>query len=139
MFAPVISTTRSEVDGSGNAIHYALTYGFNGGTWNVWDNGTRRGGDGAFHPNSRFGTRDFTDGTSNTLGFAEVKAFTAYNRDGDTGTPTVPMAAVDVDLLVNGGGNNKANSGHTEWVDGRVHQRVSHGSPAEFRSGGSGW
>lgn len=113
---------RQRINSNGDAIHYAVTYGFNGGTWFVWDNTTRRGGDGAFHPNSRFGTRDFTDGTSNTLGFSEVKAFTAYNRDGDTGTSAVPQAAVDVDLLVNAGGSNKADSGHTEWVDGRVHQ-----------------
>lgn len=102
--------------------HYPVSYGFNGGTWNVWDNGTRRGGDGAFHPNSRLSTRDFTDGTSNTLGFSEVKAFTAYNRDGDAGTPTRPNTSDEVDLLIAAGGSNKADTGHTEWVDGRVHQ-----------------
>jgi len=111
---------RQRPDGALN--HYAVTYGFNGGTWNVWDNTTRRGGDGAFHPNSRFGTRDFTDGTSNTLGFSEVKAFTAYNRDGSSGTAPIPAQPVDVELLVSGGGSNKSESGHTEWVDGRVHQ-----------------
>ena len=107
---------------SGVAVHYPVSYGYNGGTWNVWDNATRLGGDGAFHPNSRFGTQHFTDGTSNTLGFAEVKAFTGYNRDGSAGTAAMPNTSADVNNLVAGGGSNKANSGHTEWVDGRVHQ-----------------
>ena len=107
---------------NGVAIHYPLSYGFNGGTWNVWDNTTRRGGDGAFHPNSRFGTQHFTDGTSNTLGFAEVKAFTGYNRDGSAGTNVIPDNVAAVEALVGSGGSNKSNSGHTEWVDGRVHQ-----------------
>lgn len=113
---------RQRVDSSGNAEHYPVSYGFNGGTWNVWDNTTRRGGDGAFHPNSRFGTRDFTDGTSNTLGFSEVKAFTAYNRDGSMGTAAVPANSNAVDILVAAGGDDKGDTGHTEWVDGRVHQ-----------------
>jgi len=113
---------RQRTDSTGAAEHYPVTYGFNGGTWNVWDNATRRGGDGAFHPNSKLAPRDFTDGTSNTLCFSEVKAFTPYNRDGSAGTATIPSTPNDVDTLISSGGDNKANSGHTEWVDGRVHQ-----------------
>lgn len=113
---------RTRVDGNGAPEHYPVSYGYNGGTWRVWDNATRRPGDGAFAPNARIAPRDFTDGMSNTLGFSEVKAFTAYNRDGSTGTATVPAGAGDVEALIGSGGSNKANSGHTEWVDGRVHQ-----------------
>ncbi len=113
---------RQRVDGSGVAIHYPITYGYNGGTWRVWTNATRQPGNGAFAPNSRFGTQHFTDGTSNTLGFSEVKAFTAYNRDGDQGTAAIPANAAEVGALIAGGGSNKSDSGHTEWVDGRVHQ-----------------
>lgn len=57
---------------------------------------------------------------SNTLCFAEVKAFTAYNRDGNAGTSTAPSVPSAVEALMTG--DNKGNSGHTEWVDGRVHQ-----------------
>ncbi|MCR9199872.1 MAG: DUF1559 domain-containing protein [Planctomycetaceae bacterium] len=106
----------------GVAVHYPLSYGYNGGTWSVWDNASRRGGDGAFFPNAKLGTQHFTDGTSNTLGFAEVKAYTGYNRDGDTGSATIPWTGAEVTDLVAAGGSNKSNSGHTEWVDGRVHQ-----------------
>ena len=113
---------QTRTDGNGNAVHYPVNYGFNGGTWRVWVNSQREPGNGAFAPNSRFAPRDFTDGTSNTLGFSEVKAFTPYNRDGDTGTSTIPSSASDVSNLIAAGGSNKADSGHTEWVDGRVHQ-----------------
>lgn len=113
---------RERTDGSGNAIHYPLSYGFNGGTWRVFDVATGQPGNGAFAPNSRFAPRDFTDGMSNTLGFSEVKTFTAYNRDGEAGTATIPSDGAGVSGLIASGGDSKANSGHTEWVDGRVHQ-----------------
>lgn len=117
------SETNDRVRTSGGAaIHYPLSYGFNGGTWNVWNVATGQTGNGAFAPNSKFRPRDFTDGTSNTLGFSEVKAFTAYNRDGGAGTATLPANAAAVTGLIGSGGSNKPNSGHTEWVDGRVHQ-----------------
>lgn len=106
------------VDGSGTPIHYPVNYAFNGGTWMVWDNATRRKGDGAFAPNSAFRPRDFLDGTSTTLGFSEVKAFTPYLRDGGNAGPT-PPPPTGISAL---GGSFKQNSGHTEWVDGRVHQ-----------------
>ncbi len=108
---------------AGAPQHYPVSYGYNGGTWRVFTNDTLSGGDGAFYPNSKTKPRDFTDGTSNTLCFAEVKAFTAYNRDGGLGTPTIPSVASDViPLFSSDPDDSKPNSGHTEWVDGRVHQ-----------------
>src|SRR5690606_13608677 len=52
---------------------FPTTYGFNFGTWLVYDPVSGQIGDGAFGPNSRIGFRDFTDGTSNTLMAGEVK------------------------------------------------------------------
>jgi prepilin-type N-terminal cleavage/methylation domain-containing protein len=112
----------ARVNGSGVPVHYPTNYGYNGGTWRVWTNSTAQKGDGAFCPNSSFSMATFTDGSSNTLCFAEVKTFTGYNRDGDMGTAIVPSTAADVDALIASGGSNKSESGHTEWVDGRVHQ-----------------
>ncbi|RMF42271.1 MAG: DUF1559 domain-containing protein [Planctomycetota bacterium] len=102
--------------------HYPLNYGANMGTWFIYDPRTHRGGTGLFYPNSRLGMASIVDGTSNTLAFAEVKAFNPYLRDG--GNPAAlgvapPATAADV---VAYGGNFKTNSGHTEWVDGRIHQ-----------------
>ena len=113
---------KMRTDSSGAPEHYPVSYGYNGGTWRVFTNSSLSGGDGAFYPNSKTRPRDFTDGTTNTLCFAEVKAFTAYNRDGDAGTSSIPSTAGGVEALIGGGGSDKPNSGHTEWVDGRVHQ-----------------
>ncbi|MCA9061112.1 MAG: DUF1559 domain-containing protein, partial [Planctomycetaceae bacterium] len=116
------SETNDKERPDGAITHYPTNYGFNGGLWRPWDNQTGQPGDGAFAPNVAFRVADFTDGTSNTLGFAEVKAFTPYNRDGGTGTSAVPQQGSDVSALIASGGSNKADSGHTEYVDGRVHQ-----------------
>ena len=110
---------RQRTDSSGTAIHYPVCYGFNGGTWQVYDPATGQGGDGAFFPNSSTRPRDFTDGTSNTIGLAEVKAFTPYLRDGGSGPAAVPTDPSTISGL---GGSFKVDTGHTEWVDGRVHQ-----------------
>jgi len=110
---------RTRLSG-GAPEHYPISYGYNGGTWRVFTNSSLSGGDGAFYPNSKTKPRDFTDGMSNTLCFAEVKAFTAYNRDGDGGVATIPSLASTVEGMMSG--DDKPDSGHTEWVDGRVHQ-----------------
>jgi prepilin-type N-terminal cleavage/methylation domain-containing protein len=109
---------RQRVDGSGNPEHYPLNYAFNGGSWNFWNNATRLNGDGVFGPNMSLKFAYITDGTSNTLAFSEVKAFNPYLRDGSGGTTTVP-GPNGVSAL---GGSFKDTSGHTEWVDGRIHQ-----------------
>jgi hypothetical protein len=111
---------RARPDGA--IFHYPLSYAGNSGTWFVFDRTTGSVGNGAIVPNSRIADRDFTDGMSNTLGFAEVKAWQPYLRDG--GNPAalgaaMPTAPADVAAL---GGSFKADSGHTEWVDGHAHQ-----------------
>ncbi len=107
---------------NGVPIHYPVSYGYNGGTWNVFDNSTGKPGNGSFAPNFSSRPRDFSDGMTNTICFSEVKTYTPYNRDGDQGTTTIPSTAAEVDALIATGGSNKSNSGHTEGVDGRVHQ-----------------
>ncbi|QDT99212.1 Type II secretion system protein G precursor [Gimesia aquarii] len=108
---------RVRTDGSGNPTDYPVNYGFNFGTWQVWDNATQKAGDGAFTPNSAFAPADITDGLSNTLAASEVKAFTHYLRDGSGGGPTAPTPS-GISAL----GGQFQPTGHTEWVDGRVHQ-----------------
>jgi prepilin-type N-terminal cleavage/methylation domain-containing protein len=112
---------RARIDSSGTPIHYPVNYGFNGGTWNVWDNVTGQSGNGAFAPNTSMNTASFTDGMTATLAFTEVKAFTPYLRDGGNGG-AVPPALTGISGL---GGSFKTTSGHTEWVDGRIHQTGS--------------
>jgi prepilin-type N-terminal cleavage/methylation domain-containing protein/prepilin-type processing-associated H-X9-DG protein len=111
---------RERPDGA--LTHYPLTYGMNFGTWFVFDPASRSGGNGIAYPNGRINFASVIDGTSNTLAFAEVKAWAPYLRDG--GTPNglgVPIPTTPAQV-VGFGGSFKANSGHTEWVDGRTHQ-----------------
>ena len=68
--------------GAGKPRLYATTYGFNQGTWFVYDPVTKKGGDGVFYPNSFLRMAQIEDGTSKTLLAAEVKAWTHYTRNG---------------------------------------------------------
>ena len=106
--------------GGGKAKLYATTYGFNMGTWLVFNPQTTVGGDGAFYPNSHLRLAEFSDGTSNTLLAAEVKAWQPYTRNGGPTSSTIPNTAGAASLLVASGAEFK-DTGHTEWPDGRVH------------------
>jgi prepilin-type N-terminal cleavage/methylation domain-containing protein len=117
---------RVKADGSPNS--YPLNYGFNFGTWFVYNPATGQGGDGVFHPNAKYGPATISDGLSNTLMIAEVKAFTPYSRN-MTSAPaaTVPATAAEVAALVLAAPDKKMGpavndcTGHTEWPDGAVH------------------
>lgn len=106
--------------GRGKVHLYPTTYGFNLGTWFVFDPATRLGGDGAFFPNSHLTFSSFLDGTSNTLLAAEVKAWQKYMRNGGPSTTAIPDTADEAAAIVASGVQFKG-TGHTEWPDGRVH------------------
>lgn len=106
--------------GQGRPILYPTTYGFNFGTWFIYDPNTGRGGDGAFFPNAKLRVAAFTDGTSNTLLASEVKAWTPYRRNGGPLTTTLPNTIAEGEAVIASGTQFK-NTGHTEWPDGRVH------------------
>ena len=109
---------RLEDDGSPE--HYPLNYGGNAGTWFVYDPLNKQSGNGVLttFAGTKFGS--LTDGSSNTLFYSEVKAYTPYFRNAGTGgdlpIPTDPTAVAGL------GGDFKSETGHTEWVDGRSHQ-----------------
>ena len=101
--------------------HYPTNYAFNGGSWKIFTHAANlldggNPGTGAFAPNSRFRTSDFTDGMSNTLCFSEVKAFTPNVGNGLEGTDAFPGS---IDSFTAG---KFSATGHTEWVDGKVHE-----------------
>jgi len=96
-------------------------YAFNGGTWKLFTHAnplTSGGtpGDGAFAPNSKFAPQSFRDGMSNTLCFSEIKTYTPTVGNGLEGTDVPPT-----DLSGYTAGKFSPN-GHTEWVDGKVHE-----------------
>lgn len=116
---------RVRVDTStGGPKVYPQNYGFNFGTWLVYDPVGGKLGDGPFYVNSRTRMGAIQDGTSNTICVAEVKAFTPYIRN--TADPG-PVPPTDPDALMGYWGQLKLgpglhqNTGHTEWCDGRVH------------------
>jgi len=106
--------------GGGKVFLFPTTYGFNQGTWFVFDPATREGGDGVFFPNSFLRLAQIEDGTSKTLLAAEVKAWTHYTRNGGPAETTIPNTPEAAATNVSSASDYK-NTGHTEWPDGRVH------------------
>ncbi len=101
--------------------HYPLNYAVNRGTWFVWDPATLTTGNGAFGVNTRYTSADFMDGMSNTIGLSEVKAYQPHLRGGSGPlTQNAPQPASP--SVVIGYGGTLSQNGHTEWVDGKIHE-----------------
>ncbi|MFK8115642.1 MAG: DUF1559 domain-containing protein [Rubripirellula sp.] len=99
---------------------FPTSYGFNFGTWYVYDPQSNIGGDGMFFPNSFLRFRDCLDGTTSTLLTSEVKAWNKYLRNGGPPTTALPTTAAQISLIAASASQYKE-TGHTEWPDGRVH------------------
>jgi prepilin-type N-terminal cleavage/methylation domain-containing protein len=106
--------------GNGKSFLWPTTYGFNLGTWFVFDPETGEGGDGPFYPNSHLKVGKIKDGLSKTIMAAEVKAWQPYVRNGGPSQFTIPNTVAEAESVIASGGQYK-NTGHTEWPDGRVH------------------
>lgn len=105
-----------------NITHYPLCYGFNEGTWFVYDPVSGKQGDGAFAPNLWTKPADYADGLTNTLGLAEVKAYQPNMWDSLLpSTLGVAPPNTPTDLTPFFGGTVDSN-GHTEWVEGDVRE-----------------
>lgn len=105
---------------------YPTTYGFNFGSWFVYDPVTNRGGEGITYPNSRLTFGSVTDGTSQTLLAAEVHAWTAYTRNAGPSSTVAPKSVADVLTAVASGKPDRLlpegyGTGHTEWASGHCH------------------
>lgn len=101
-----------------------VTYGFNRGTWRVYDPVRNRHGDGLFGVNSSHGFARIVDGSSNTLAAAEVRAYQSYVRntaDPGAAVPDQPNAFLGMAGDLKLGEDPNRNTGHTVWPDGRVH------------------
>ncbi len=113
------NSERIRDTGVGRPLLFPTTYGFVYGTWFVFDPVTKTTGDGAFAPNARHRMASFTDGTSNTMMVAEVKAWTPYRRNGGPGAAAIPTTSTWATVVASG--MEFKDTGHTEWPDGRVH------------------
>jgi type II secretory pathway pseudopilin PulG len=112
--------------------NYTLNYAVNLGTWAVLTKPNLQPGDGAFGANAHFTPAGFTDGMSNTLAMAEVKAYTnklsaTPNTTTYPSPPPPPSNVADVNTAFNLPGVapaafDPAKFTHAEWVDGKVHE-----------------
>jgi prepilin-type N-terminal cleavage/methylation domain-containing protein len=104
---------------SGVAVHYPTTYALSMGQYLIYNPVNRQDGGAAFAPNRKNVLAGFTDGLSNTVGLAEVKAYSPRFHD-FVGMPTTTPSAPHLVSTSYTGGGWSATSGHTEWVCGRA-------------------
>jgi prepilin-type N-terminal cleavage/methylation domain-containing protein/prepilin-type processing-associated H-X9-DG protein len=103
-------------------IYYPLNYVLNEGTWFIYDPVRDEAGDGPFAPNRTYRFAEVTDGLSKTLAASEAKAY--QPNLWDTSNPNAVGVAppnTPADLAAYFGGTFDFN-GHTEWVEGDVHE-----------------
>jgi prepilin-type N-terminal cleavage/methylation domain-containing protein len=117
----VCPSESNDVDRPGNPVRHPTTYAYNVGQWFVWDPNTGLGGDGVFAMNKCLRLTDIRDGTSHTVGFAEVKAFQPYLLGGNAPNALlVPPPASPAAVLAYGG--KLSTTGHTGWTEGQTFQ-----------------
>ncbi len=102
--------------------YYPSNYGFNEGTWFIYDPVSGQGGDGAFVPNQAFSSASISDGLSNTLGLAENKAYQANYWDSRLPAEPGVLPPVGPGGIGSYLGGTFDRNGHTEWVEGDVHE-----------------
>jgi prepilin-type N-terminal cleavage/methylation domain-containing protein/prepilin-type processing-associated H-X9-DG protein len=115
----------------GSNMIYPINYGFNFGTWMVYNWATGQQGDGAFLVNTPLNgvtglpAAAFSDGLSNTLAAADVKALVVNLKAGALPGASYP-APTDIRTMGTSlkflTGSTTLGSGHKEWGDARVIQ-----------------
>lgn len=109
---------------NGRAFVHSTSYGFNMGSWFIYDPQTGESGDGSFRVSQPTVHATFLDGLSNTLAVADVKSFTSYIRNSTSFSGAMPNSPNDLQGITGElklGLNKSNNTGHTVWSDGRVH------------------
>lgn len=118
---------RARDTGTNGIFLMPTCYGFNFGTWLVFNPANGNGGDGFTYPNSKIKMSSITDGTSNTLMVSEVYAWAAYTRNGGPPNTAVPANKDIVAQYADSGVKDRLfpasrdGSGHTEWANGHSH------------------
>jgi prepilin-type N-terminal cleavage/methylation domain-containing protein len=102
--------------------HFPLSYAANLGNWQVYDPVTGQLGNGAFVYNQPLHDGSYTDGMSNTLAFAEVKAYQPNIKPNSPAAFNVPLPNDAAAVAAYAGSATVSGNGHTEWVDGKVHE-----------------
>jgi len=108
----------------GQLFVHSTSYGFNMGTWFIYDPTSGEVGDGAFVVQKPTKHSSIADGLSNTICATDVKAFTPYIRNASSFDQQLPerqshFLGASGELKL--GSDPNQNTGHTVWTDGRVH------------------
>lgn len=106
----------------GGVTHFPLSYGANLGTWLVYDPVTKQLGNGAFVINQPLTDGAYIDGMSNTVAFAEIKAYQPNVKPGVPASLNTPIPSTPNEILAYAGSATVSTTGHTEWVDGKAHE-----------------
>jgi prepilin-type N-terminal cleavage/methylation domain-containing protein/prepilin-type processing-associated H-X9-DG protein len=99
-------------------------YGFNMGSWLIYNPVNGQTGNGAFTVNGSVNPAAFVDGMSNTLAAAEVMTYQSYIRntpDPGSAIPSGPSVFAAVTGQKKLGATIDRNTGHTVYSDGRAH------------------
>lgn len=117
---PATSTT-----GPASINRWPTTYAASVGTWMAWNPLSGQGGDGAITytsiPNGGVRIAEITDGLSNTVGFAEVKAYTWNLKTNATLPANTPIPApTAAAVLALGGTLGSTPNGHTGWTEAQT-------------------
>ena len=115
------SELQQEPKVSATQTHFPPNYGANQGTWFTFDPTSGNAGNGAFLVNIKISDKAFTDGLSKTLAFAEVKSYTAKLAN-SSNPGSLGATAPDTSAAVVAYGGTLGTTGHTEWVDGKIHE-----------------
>ncbi|RMF37111.1 MAG: DUF1559 domain-containing protein [Planctomycetota bacterium] len=103
-----------------------VSYGFNAGTWFIWDPVSHQSGDGVFLPQIFLRLSAISDGLSTTMAACDVKTFQPLIHDTFTPSPRPPSRPEDLLQYIGGGQfelgpDLNDNGGHGEWCDGAVY------------------
>lgn len=109
----------------GKPYVHPINYGFNYGSWMIYDPVKKKSGDGAFQIDRSTRFSHMKDGLSYTFGATEVKAYTSYIRNSTVDPGGAAPANKDffdgMSAQLKLGPSYDRNTGHTVWPDGRVH------------------
>jgi prepilin-type N-terminal cleavage/methylation domain-containing protein/prepilin-type processing-associated H-X9-DG protein len=124
------SEPKQQVAQHGFGLAGVSSYGFCMGDWYVWGGFSSPPNRSAFTTNLSRRWADFTDGSSSTLLASEAKTYQPYLRDcgglsniqSYANIPSPDANPLDVAPEYGSGPCSLATSGHSEWIDGHVHQ-----------------
>jgi prepilin-type N-terminal cleavage/methylation domain-containing protein len=120
-----VMKAATSTTGPGAINRWPSSYAASVGTWMAWNPLTGQGGDGAItytsQPNGGVPVTGISDGSSNTIAYSEVKAYTWNLKTNTALAATTPIPApTAAAVLALGGTLGSTPSGHTSWTEAQT-------------------